>query len=160
MLNTITWQGYWATLALLSLGYYLLIYLLYYRNDFKIAFPKQGTAKNNPSASPAVASFLREQVQPTSIGEDDLDFETPESKTERLIYACMDEVNAYLDGVKGVRCAKPEFIFAVQKILSKYPGLKGSEFRDSITKMIVSEAAHNCSIHLKEEEVIHVWLGR
>ncbi|HWJ29135.1 MAG TPA: hypothetical protein VNS32_21515, partial [Flavisolibacter sp.] len=36
MLHTISWQGYWTTLALITVGYYLAIYLLYFRKDFGI----------------------------------------------------------------------------------------------------------------------------
>src|SRR5215218_9364555 len=100
MFNTITWQGYWTTLAQLSAGYYLVIYLLYYRRDFKIEFPKREPSKNYPVASPAVASFMKEQNDALSITEEeDLSFVTPTDKNERLVYACIDEFNAYLEGV-------------------------------------------------------------
>jgi hypothetical protein len=35
MINNISWQGYWMSIALLTGSYYLVILLLYYRNDFK-----------------------------------------------------------------------------------------------------------------------------
>jgi hypothetical protein len=160
MFNTITWQGYWTTLALLSAGYYLFIYLLYYRKDFKISFPKQKVAIKPSSVPAASASFVTEQNE-LSLDTDEANaVETYADSDERMVYACMDELSAYFESSKGTKVVKEEFVFAVQKILSKYPSLKSSEFKEAVSNLIVSEASHNCSIHLEEEDLFHVWLER
>ena len=161
MLNNITWQGYWTILALLSAGYYLVIYFLYYRKDFKIENPKRGASTKHATTSAAMASFMQAHNAAVPMNEQDVvDFGAPDEKAEQIVYACMDELNAFLEGVKSAKCAKPEFLYAVQKILSKFPDLKNSQFKDSISQVILSEAAHHCSIHLSEEDMVHVWLEK
>ena len=162
MLNNITWQGYWATLALLSAGYYLVIYLLYYRNDFTVPFKGHKDLVKSPTASHAINTFLKEQVQPTLFDDDEGedDFATPSPGSEEgMVYACMDELSAYFESSKRSKIVKQELLYGLEKILSKHPTLKSSEFKESLSKVIVSEAEHTCSIRLNEEDVDRVWLN-
>ncbi len=71
----------------------------------------------------------------------------------------MDELNAYFEVAKKGKCLKQELLYSVQRILSKYSSLENPQYKESITNVIISEAEHNCSIHLKEEDVVQVWLG-
>lgn len=162
MLNNISWQGYWVTLALLTAGYYLVVYLLYFRKDFKISLPGKAGLPKSPSASPAVTSFLKEQAQPSLFrdGETEDEFSTPTDPTEQAVYACMDELTAYFESAKKAKVMKTEVLFAVQRILQKYPSLQTSEYKVSITKVIQTEAEHHCSVHLNEEEMRKVWMIR
>lgn len=160
MLNNISWQGYWVTFAVLTTGYYLIIYLLFYRSDFKIVLPFREPVKKSPSSSPAITSFLQQQNQPSLFEEDGSEFTSPVNNSEEhLVYACMDELNAYFEEVKKTKCIKEEFIYALQRILSKYLSLRTSSYKESLTKVIVSEAEHQCSIHLSEDDVVKVWPG-
>lgn len=160
MLNNISWQGYWTTLALLSAGYYLVIYLLYYRSDFKIIFPRKGQQRNSGDVFTAVINTGNPTTQPSSIQNDGNDFEKPPIDSEEgIVYHLMDEVTAYFEESRKSRCVKEELLYAVQRILSKYQTLKGSKYQESINNVIVSEAEHLCSIHISSEEIAGVWLG-
>jgi hypothetical protein len=154
MLNNITWQGYWTSLALLSAAYYIVIYLFYFRKGFKLQFPRRSQVTQPDELS--TAAINRQSLSP----EDDEEFKTPTSGDEQMVYACMDELNAYFVESKRTRCVKPELVFALRLILSKYPSLRDSAFKESITGVIVSEAKQHCSVQLKEEEVNQVWLDR
>jgi hypothetical protein len=105
-------------------------------------------------------SFPNEQNQPSLFPDQISEVEIPTDSGERMVYACMDELSAYFQSSKGTKVVKEEFVFAVQKILSKYPSLKSSEFKEAVSNLIVSEAFHNCSIHLEEEDLFHVWLEK
>jgi hypothetical protein len=144
MLNNISWQGYWLTIALFAAGYYLSIYLLYFRNDFKIVFP----------------SKLRLPGQTIRQGDGTTkSFETATlDQAEHLSDACLDEIQAYFLQAKRSKCVKEDVLYAIQRILSKYPSLKTTSYQDSITTIIRSESEHICSIHLSAEEVLQVWL--
>ncbi|HUC81922.1 MAG TPA: hypothetical protein VMR70_13460 [Flavisolibacter sp.] len=160
MLNNISWQGYWTTLALLSAGYYLVIYLLYYRSDFKITFPQKGQQKKSGDAFAAVINTGNLPTQSSRIQEEADDFEKPPIDSEEgIVYHLMDEVTAYFEEARKSRCVNEELLYAVQRILSKYPTLKGSKYQESINNVIVSEAEHLCSIHISSEEIAGVWLG-
>lgn len=160
MLNNISWQGYWITLALLSAGYYLVIYLLYYRIDFKVLLPRNTDLKHSGNNSTSLAFVQKSSDQSSLIGEESgSEISMPSTYSdEHLVYACMDELNAYFEEAKREKCVKEEFIYSLQRILQKYPTLKSSHYKESIMSVIISEAEHICSIHLKEDDVVQVWL--
>lgn len=160
MLNNISWQGYWTSLALLSAGYYLVIYLLYYRSDFKMTFPRKGQHRKSAAAFAAVLNAGKRAAQPSPIQDEDNAFEKPPIDSEEgFVYHLMDEISAYFEEARKSRCVKEELLYAVKQILSKYRSLNGSKYQESINNVIVSEAEHLCSIHISSEEIAGVWLG-
>lgn len=155
MFNNITWQGYWITLAFLLVGYYLVVYLLYFRNDFKIGFAKGSGRKwtatdENGTMQPSPCS--EGQTTETSI-RDAL------TEIDHQVQACTDELSAYFLEAGRSKGSKEEMLFALSKILSKYPALRSSEYADSLQNLICSEAEHHCSLHLSREDISKVWLG-
>lgn len=155
MFNNISWQGYWITLALISAGYYLFIYLLYFRNDFKVSIARGEKRKWNPASDSGA-------TQPTLFGSNvqPADF-VNESNTEvdHLVHACTDELSAYFQEASRSKGSKEEMLYALSKILSKYSALRSSEYADSLQNLIRSEAEHHCSLHLSAEDISKVWLG-
>ncbi len=142
MINNISWQGYWITLALISAGYYLCIYLLYYRSDFKVwIHRKPYNSQGIVSASASITQPLREEG------------------AEGLIDSCMDELNAFFEEAKRKKVMKEELIFSLQLLLKKYPSIKNSEYQESLSNLIAAQCEHICSVHLNADEVSHVWLG-
>jgi hypothetical protein len=148
MFNSISWQGYWIFLAILLAGYYLVIYLLYFRSDFSI--------------KPAGNRRLWTPVEQGGAGQSSLfpsaaAAGTPE--VDLLASACVDELGAYFREASRSKTTKEELLFALTQLLSKYPSLPLSEYIVSINNLIRSEAEHHCSIHISSEEVVSVWLG-
>ncbi|MFL5788122.1 MAG: hypothetical protein ACJ748_08715 [Flavisolibacter sp.] len=163
MLHTISWQSYWITLALLSGIYYLVIYLLYFRNKLDISSnPKsnQEFYSANTNCDEQTLTEFR-QKQRSLFGEQlSSEFSTPSENTvENLVYGCMDEINAFFEQAKKTKWLKNNLINSLRSILNKYPSLKDSEYKESISNVLVTECEHNCSVHLNAEDVIHVWLG-
>jgi hypothetical protein len=161
MFNNISWQGYWLCLVLISAGYYLVIYLLYFRNDFQIILNRQYRPQdNNPFDSSSSSKFKHQSHgQPLSVSESN-EFETPDNGTdEGIVYACIDEMDAFFEQSKKTGCVKEEMICSLQKILKKYPTLKESEYKQSLTNVIVTQCEHICSIHLDLDDVVRVWFG-
>jgi hypothetical protein len=155
MLNNITWQGYWTTIALLSTGYYVVIYLLYFRNDLKISLAKGEKRKWTASgeSSPLQPTLVDSSLQTTGLALESA------SEIDHLADACADELSAYFQEASRSRGSKEEMLFALSKLLSKYPALRSSEYAASLSNLIQSEAAHHCSLHLSREDVSKVWLG-
>jgi hypothetical protein len=157
MFNTISWQGYWIALAFLSAAYYLAIYLLYFRNGFKISLP----SKKGPRISESRIASQSGPAQSIDIGlTSHPEFQRPEQGTdEHVVYALIDEVAAYFNEVKKGRVIKEELLFAVRQIVAKYPVIKDRAYKESINSVIISEADHHCSVQITSEEMGHVWLG-
>ncbi|NTS41944.1 hypothetical protein HRG84_13590 [Flavisolibacter sp. BT320] len=162
MFNNISWQGYWITIALLSAGYYLIIYLLYFRKDFSIEW-KKGTAPKIESPFRSLNSDSG-AIQPITIEQPTLfdssgEFQPPAKNTiESTVYVCMDEVNAYLEEARRSKCVKEEMLFALNTILRKYPTVADSEYKESVTNVIVNQCEYNCSVHLSAEDVVRMWV--
>lgn len=163
MLNNISWQGYWTAIALLTAAYYLFIYLLYFRKDVSIIWRKRVIPREE-SLFPSIPSGSMHH-QPGTIKPSDL-FDYPEefqrpakNSIESAVYACMDEVAAYLEGAKRSKCVKEEMLFALNTILRKYPSIAASEYKESLTNVLVHQCEYHCSVHLSAEDVAQVWVG-
>lgn len=149
MFNT-TWQGYGITLALFPACYYFAIFLLHYRKDVKPDFTGRTLVPAAGSFSPGHFTLLpfspdRKEKSASSA-----------TVAKQSAYACIDELAAYFVESKRIKCVKQELLFVVQRILSKPPSLRYSEFQEAITNVIASEAKQRCSIQLKEMR--RVWL--
>ena len=147
MFNNISWQGYWTVLALLAAGYYLVIYLLYFRNDFKVSFGQL------PAGAGAPDEPLFQKT------EEDFNDDPEQEHVDRLTESCLDEISAYFEQSKRNKCVKEELIYSLQVLLRKYASVKNSSYRNAVNNVIANHAEHNCSIHLSGEEVDHLWLG-
>lgn len=162
MFNNISWQGYWITIALLSAGYYLVVYLLYFRKAFKIEWSKQTSSLKSSlsSTAPDTQSPQQESVVQPALFEPSEEFGYPKVETiEHTVYACMDEINAYMLEAKRNKCVKEELMDALHAILRKYPTISASEYKESLTNVIVNQCEYLCSVHLSADDVVRVWLG-
>ena len=160
MFNNISWQGYGVTIALLTAGSYLRVYLLYLRKDFLIEWQKRSKFNSkglffSPSADGA--NSPADTLQQPSLFDNPEEFQRPENATiEGAVYACMDEINAYLEEAKRSKCVEEEMVFALRTILGKYPAVAASEYKESLTNVIVNQCEYLCSVHLSAEDLLRV----
>src|SRR5687768_11549671 len=158
MVYNISWQGYWLTIALISAGYYLSIYLLYFRNDFKILIGRKTTKDSFQFRDKS--SSLKTAPRQSESFKDSAEFEEPDKNSEEaIVYACIDELDAFFNESKNGKCIKEEMIFSLQSILKKYPSLKQSAYKASLTNVMVGQCEHICSIHLDADDLVRVWFG-
>lgn len=162
MFNAISWQGYWITLALLSSIYYAAILLLFFREDLKAWLHKKSNRvwQTAPATQGPEPHASQTPVQPSLFGEDiAADFQAPPAGSEEhRVYACMDELNAFFEAARSRKWSRGELLQALRLVLSKYPSIKESEYRHTLGQVILSQCEHDCSIHLKAEEVAGLWL--
>ena len=128
-MNNISWQAYWFTISLLAAGYYLAIYLLFFRNDFSVRFAKASVAK-------------REAVLPTEL-----------SPEEHLFNTCLNELTAFFEEAKDTKWNKEELMNSLKGLFRKYSSLNTSEYYGLLTHIVVGQCESNCSIRLSSEEV-------
>jgi hypothetical protein len=150
MFSSISWQEYWTSLTLITLGYYLAIYLLYFKKGIQLSSQQQ--VFNSESS--------KEETQPTLFEVNDPDSkQRVKAGEEHVIQACMDELNAFFENQKKTKAIKSELMFSLHTILQKYPSLRHSDYRESLTNVIATQCEAICSIHLSAEELKGVWLG-
>lgn len=151
MFNNISWYDYWTSLAVITFAYYLAVYLLYFRNRNSLSFIKQILIPRDS---------VKEDRQPALFDNQISEFQQPSKDSEEyIVYACMDELNAFFDNQKKSKAVKSEVMFALHGILQKYPALKSSEYKDSLFNVIATQCENVCSIHLSAEEMKGVWFG-
>jgi hypothetical protein len=157
MFYNISWQSYWLSVALLITGYYLFVYLVYFRSDIKVNWKVKDRRASKLFLSDNAVNMKGDLLQ------NDLDesFALPYPETdENIVYAFIDELNAFLDESKRSKCIKEQLLSSIGLLLKKYPTLKDSAFKESVLNVIVTQCESVCSIHLKVEEVVHVWLWK
>ena len=147
MFNTISWHQYFIFLAVTTILYYLVVYLFYFRNSLETSIRQKVDSFNYNSTKKEELPSL---------------FDHPshaEGNLEHTLYACMDELNAFFENSKKSKAVKSEVMFALHSLLQKYPPLKNSEYRQSITNVIATQCENICSIHLSAEELKGLWFG-
>src|SRR5438045_9244789 len=98
MFHAISWGTYWATLGLLLLVYYLVVSFLYIKKARPALF--SGLAKSDSSSS---IPFARDAIYEAT---PEPEFSQPaKGSLESSVYACVDDLNAYIQDVKRL---KPE----------------------------------------------------
>lgn len=162
MFNNISWQGYWVSIAILTAGYYLVIYLLYFRKDVSIGWNKSSTSEEeNPFTSFTADSAASQSaaIKQHTLFHNSEEFQHPAKDTvEGAVYMCIDEVSAYLEEAKRNKCVKEELLYALQSILRKYPAIAASEYKESVTTVLVDQCEYYCSVHLSADDVLCVWV--
>lgn len=156
MLKEISWSSYWIFIAYSLIAYYCIVLAMY---DLKAKLAKVSASKTIW----AKQTLEQEAVQkvPAPIQDDaSSDFlYPPTDSTEFSVYACVDEVNAYLEEARRRKGNKDELITALQQIIAKYPTIKDTEYEASLSSVIVTQCAHLCFIHLTEADMSRVWHG-
>jgi hypothetical protein len=71
----------------------------------------------------------------------------------------MDELNAFFEESRRKKVMKEELIYSLQLLLKKYPSLKDSEYKESLSNLIATQCEDTCLVRLNADEVYHVWLG-
>jgi hypothetical protein len=143
MFENISWQTYWTLVAVLSIGYYLAVYLLYFRKGLVGRFQTPNlSAENVTNTSPS--SFI--------IDNESID------KAGLQAQSCLDEINAFFEAKKKSKTEKNELLYGLYGIAQKYSSLKDSPYSDTLSNIIVTQAQSICSVHLGVDEVKAVWL--
>lgn len=162
-MQQISWQSYWTTLAIIVVLYYAIVVFLFYRN--KLIFWTQGTASGSrvQQAAAPLDNFHEQKIDGnvSLLKDDDRNaFADPQpGSEEHIVYSCMDECNAFFEAAKSSKPVKKDLILSLQQILSKYPTLKSSTYKESISNVIAAQCKQNCVIHLDEEDKVLLWAG-
>jgi hypothetical protein len=162
MLSNISWTGYGYTLTFILLIYYAVIITLYFKGDIETWFRRKLSFTASGKLLPQVS---KTEVKPESFQQELFPLEEnetlPENKGEgatiAIIGSSVDEIRAYIVQIGRGRFVREKVLYGLQRILKKYPALKGSPFQATVTHLIIVELENNCSIALSLEEVNAVW---
>lgn len=156
MFTQISWSLYTIIVIVFLAGYYLFVGLKYYREDIlQLLSGKTITSGDTANSTPAQPPLIKPDQSLPKLNMQ----ETFEKQNFfQLTKSLADEIQAFLNEAGGNKITKEEVITSLQLLLSRYPALKDSSFKEFLQNLIETECETNCSVHLSEEELSALWI--
>lgn len=152
MFNQISWTTYFYILLFFTIGYYLIVFILYYFPFIKRKLDEQlvnnSAEKSNADNTKAYSLFTTANKS------------TSEESSFALTQTLITEIGIVIEKASLEQFGKDELITSLQLVISAYPNLKGTPFMTPLNSYIAEESQINCSITLSEEDLKIVWNGR
>ena len=153
MLSSISWNQYITGLITLLLFYYCFVGFKYYRWEILglIGIRKVENEKIFIPADEGLQHF-----KPIEKPENYLPKTTLEADISPLVQAFADEVQAFTSSAEP-NMPKPELLFSMQSIVSKYPALKKADCRSELSTIVFTQVNEKFPGLVKEAELLSIW---
>jgi hypothetical protein len=153
MLSTISWSQYITIVSFSLLIYYCFVGFKYYRSEILglIGIRKVENEKILIPADGGIQHFT-----PMENPEDYLPKTIVETDISPVVQAFADEVQAFINSAQQ-NMPKPELLFSLQLVVSKYPALKNTDCRDEISKIAFTQINEKFPGLVKEAELLSIW---
>ncbi|MBE7172871.1 MAG: hypothetical protein INR73_20005 [Williamsia sp.] len=186
MLHSFSWSDYIVFVLGLTLLYYSIVLLLYYKKEVKNLLNARFTehpsyGRNNgqvvnqiiPQMSKESDEHINIPESESAVLEEDdllkgLWLSEPENKESSyaesdnsmlfpLVHDLINEIGQVLKTAAHKHYLKQELITALQITVSKYPMLDDTAFRISINNFLATESRKLCSVFLSDDELERLW---
>jgi hypothetical protein len=153
MLSTISWSQYITIVSFALLIYYSFIGFKYYRWEILglIGIRKVENEKVFIPADEGIQHF-----KPVENPENYLPKTMAEIDISPLVQAFDDEVQAFINSAEP-NMPRPELLFSLHLIISKYPALKNADCRDEISTIAFTQINEKFPGLVKEAELLSIW---
>ncbi|PZX51514.1 hypothetical protein LV84_03671 [Algoriphagus ratkowskyi] len=143
MLEAITWNTYFSTLAIGLAAYYLIIIGLYYKQEFR----------NLISGKFKLVNQIRQQEKGRHLRR------TDENSTDHFeeLEATVAELNGILGKAGQNRTSKDILLSQLLRTLSNHTGLREPAYRVAVINFILENASKYCRIVFSESELEEAW---
>jgi hypothetical protein len=153
MLSSISWNQYIAGLITLLLLYYCFVGFKYYRWEI-LGLIGIRKAENEKVFIPVDEGI--QHFKPVENPENYLPKTMVETDISPLVQAFDDEVQAFINSAEP-NMPRPELLFSLQLIVSKYPALKNVDCRDEISTIAFTQINEKFPGLVKEAELLSIW---
>ena len=186
MLHSFSWSDYIVFALGMTLLYYSIVLMLYYRKEVKKLFKDRFTehhahGRNNGQPVNQIISKMSNESggnidvpesefagQEEDILSSGLELSEPEMKESSLaesdssrlfpiVHDLMHEIGQVLKTAAHKHYIKQELITALQISVLKYPMLDDTTFKISINKFLATESRKLCSVFLSDDELERLW---
>jgi hypothetical protein len=134
MFKSVSWSSFITTLVVLLAIYYIVIAVLYFRDDVMSLLKRK--EKPAPSSSP----------EPQNRGS-----------MFSSVHELMDELKELFFTAASRHYPEEELVMALQSTLKRYSNLKDTQFEAAINNDIQQSALSMCNISLDESDLKRVW---
>ncbi|WP_339880980.1 hypothetical protein [uncultured Algoriphagus sp.] len=143
MLEAITWNTYFSTLAIAAAAYYIIIIGLYYPQKFRSLF------------SGRINRISQDRQQE----EEQHRRRTDEKSTDHFeeLEATVAELNGILGKAGQNRTSKEKLLRQLIHTLSNHTGLQEPAYRVAVINFILEHAEKQCRISFSEAELEEAW---
>ncbi len=143
MLEAITWNSYFSTLAISITAYYLIIICIYYRKELR-----------------SLVSGKARQFNPTGQQENERQLSRTEP-TETDRFEELEITVAELQGIlgrAGKMTDKNQLLRQLSQVLSSHPGLRDPAYRVAIGNYLSENIPKLTRHHISESELEAIWI--
>ena len=149
MINSISWASYLYAISIILVIYYVVVLILYFRNDLLDYFVAS-KARLNRSSTPQ-----NTEVHNSGTQKSEPNFKTEDEKDS--IQELFSNIQSIVKTAASRNFPKEELLLSLQLRLKHQDGLNDSTLRGIINNNIIEACEHHCSIHLTEEEINALW---
>jgi hypothetical protein len=170
MLKSISWQEFLTVMSVLSVIYYSVLGLIYYRAEIRSLFFGRAKVKtSSPTNSTKRSSSLIGQIKEEEEIDEDEEQETLSSDQihpvennpqDALLGAVADLLKGLkeiIDSIAANKTEKTECLVLIRAIFSKYSQLGGTRYQQSINLFLYENAIDQFAFELTLEEINSLW---
>ena len=170
MLKSISWQEFLTVISILSVVYYSVLGLIYYRAEIRNLLSGRGKVKaSSPSDSTKRSTSLIGQIkEEEEIDEDeeqgrlssDQIHPVENNPQDALLGAVADllkDLKEIIDSIGANKTDKGECLVLIKAIFSRYSQLAGTKYQPSINLFLYENAVDQFPFDLPLEEINNLW---
>ncbi len=152
MLSTISWSQYISVMLLLLICYYGFVGYKYFRLEV-LSLIGIRKVEDNKTAIPVTE--LKKQFT-ASIHSNYLPNEDLDADISPVVQAFTDEVKAFISNADA-NMPKPELLYSLQLIMSKYPALKNTDCKEELLQFVLTENNNKHPDILEPDDLRRLW---
>ncbi|MBS1525316.1 MAG: hypothetical protein JST19_06695 [Bacteroidetes bacterium] len=153
MLSNISWNTYFLFIATLTISYYIIIALLFYRETIQRLVTRNASAGDETNTSSRIIQLTQPQTedvpQPHSLTNDAEDLDTIERIVNEIRYEVILKAGSHV--------TKEKLLVVFKNYLGTISGNFPMTFKNSITSLLIKEAVEQCHISFTKEEIEAIW---
>ncbi|SFB50064.1 hypothetical protein [Algoriphagus aquimarinus] len=143
MLEAITWNTYFSTLAVGMAAYYIIIIVSYYPQEFRSLLSRRINKISQDRQQEEEQHHRRTDEKPTDHFEE--------------LEATVAELNGILGKAGQNRTSKEKLHLQLIQTLSNHTGLREPAYRVAVINFILENAEKQCRINFNETEIEEAW---
>jgi len=137
MLTGITWAQFLEGIALLLIGYYVVVGMLYFKKEISVVVQRKANAATQENDE-TYAQSSQDPLMPQ-------------------IYELMVSIKEHMQRAATHQYVSNETIFGLQQLIQQYPAVKASRFIPSINNEIIQLSNELLAHPFTDDELTAIW---
>ncbi|HYF66720.1 MAG TPA: hypothetical protein VD884_01230 [Ohtaekwangia sp.] len=169
MLKSISWQEFLTVLSVLSLIYYSILGLVYYRVEIKNLISGKGKSDASPRPSTRSSNSLIGQIREEEGIDEDEDQSTissdqinpaqnhPQDALLGTVADLLKDLKEIIDSIATSKTEKGESLVLIKAVFSRYEQLRDTNYQQPVELFLYENAIDQFPFELSLEEIKKLW---